>query len=158
LRDPRTTSAPRRAYAIIAAALLTVSLAAWLLAQPLHQLREDNPGFWTSLPESVALAVFVVCLDGLMFSLIPLRFMDGARIWAWSRLVWFALFLPTAFFFAQVLFNDSDAYLDLFSRSRSIATVTVLSGYMLLTFGTWAYFRWRAERAEQHPPEPSAAG
>lgn len=147
-----------RARAIVAAAMLGVSVTAWLLATPLHALNEHSPSLWTALPEATALAVFVVCLEGLLFNLIPLEFMDGWAIWKHSRLAWLALFIPSAFLFAQILFNHEDSYLDLIARTKSVTSILILFGYVAATFGTWAYFRRRSTAGSPSPAIVSAGG
>lgn len=138
-----------RAYLWIGSALLGVALAAWFAAWGVHELMSGQHGFLAALPESIAVSIFVVCLEGLLFSLIPLDFMDGHRIWRWNKLAWFGLFMPTAFLFAQVLFNDQDAYLDLVARSRSVTSMTILGLYVVVTFGTWAWLKRRATRQSE---------
>lgn len=153
--DPRKLG---RASGIASAVSLLIGISAWLGAVPLHALAQDHPGFWTRLGESVALSVFVVSVDGLMFSLIPLKFMDGAQVWQWSKRAWFLLFIPTAFLFVQVLFNDSESYTGLFARARSVSAIAVLACYGIVTFGTWAYFRRISEREPESAQLEAAAG
>ncbi len=159
LNDKEFTREERgRSLALIAAVMLAVSVAAWLAAVPLHTLYRDNPSVWTALPEATAVSIFVVCLEGLLFSLIPLEFVDGWRIWKWSPWVWLALFIPSAFLFTQILFNGEEAYLDLVASQKSITGAGVLVAYIGFTFGTWAYFRWRADRKDQMTPPDAEAG
>lgn len=141
-----------RAWALMAAIMLAISVGAWFLAMPLQVLSESSDSAWAALPESIALSIFVVCLQGLMFSLIPLEFMDGWRIWKWSRLAWVALFVPTAFIFMQVMFNDSEAYMGLLTSTKSFIGIAVLILYIGITFGTWAYLKQRAERQQRPAP------
>ncbi len=135
-----------RSWALIAAFMLAISVLAWIAAIPLHELYKASPNVWTGLPEAVAISVFVVCLEGLLFSLIPLEFMDGWRIWKYSPVAWVALFVPSTFLFIQILFNDDEAYLDLVSSQKSITGLIILVGYLGVTFGTWAFFRWRIDK------------
>ena len=134
-----------KALGIVSAVMLGVSVAAWVATIPLHALYESSPSLWTALPEAMAISIFVVCLEGLLFSLIPLEFVDGWRIWKWSPFAWIALFVPSVFLFVQILFNDEEAYLDLIASQKSLVGFGVLIGYVAMTFGTWAIFRWRAE-------------
>ena len=104
------------------------------------------------------MSIFVICLEGLLFSLIPLEFMDGFRIWKWNKLAWLGLFMPAAFLFAQVLFNeDGDPYLSLIQSTRSVSALVVLGIYIVISFSTWAYFRWRFEDQEAAPEPPAGA-
>ena len=130
--------------------LLLVALLAWILAIPLHDVYVAHPSFWTAIPTSVALLVFIVSVEGLLFSLILLEFMDGSRTWRWSKPVWCALFIPAALLFLQVLFNEGDAYMDLIGSSKSVIGMSVLTVYMFACFGTWAYFRRRTVRQLEH--------
>jgi len=157
LGDQTTNVAERgKAYGAVALALLVLGLSAWLLAVPLHTLHVSYPNFWTALPLSIALLVFIVSVEGLLFSLIPLEFMDGSRIWKWSKPVWFALFIPATLLFLQVLFNDSDAYGDLVGNSKSAIGLVVILIYMFACFGTWAYFRRRSALLKMLPADTGA--
>ncbi len=138
-----------RASAYIAATIFAVSVGSWLLAIPLHRLYESSPSVWTAIPEATAVSIFVVCLEGLLFSLMPLQFMDGWRIWKWSPLAWFALFVPTAFMFAQILFNAEQSYFDFISSHRSVGGMAIIAFYLAATWGTWAYLRRRAEKDDE---------
>jgi hypothetical protein len=145
------------ASARIAASTLGISIAAWLLAIPLHHLYDASPNLWTALPEATATSIFIVCLEGLLFSLMPLQFMDGWRIWKWNRLAWLALFVPTMLMFMQVLFNAEASYFDFVTSHRSISGIAVIVAYLAATWGTWAYLKWRAEKGEEESNlEPAA--
>jgi len=157
LGDQTTNVAARgKAYGAVALGLLVLGLTAWVLAVPLQDLHEAHPNFWTAMLLSIALLVFIVSIEGLLFSLIPLEFMDGSRIWRWSRLVWFALFIPATLLFLQVLYNDGEAYGDLVGNSKSAVGLAVLLIYMFACFGTWAYFRRRSAQSGAAPSEAGA--
>ena len=154
--QPTDVAMRGKAYGAVALGLLIVGVVAWLAAIPLHDLYLDHPSFWTALPTSISLLVFIVAIEGLLFSLIPLEFMDGSRIWRWSKLAWLGLFVPAALLFLQILFNDGDAYMDLIGSSRSAIGVLVLLIYMVACFGTWAYFKRRTSQ-QSTELEPGAA-
>lgn len=146
-----------KAMATMAAILLGISVAAWILAVPLHDLYTSKPNIWTAIPAATAVSTFIICLEGLFFSMIPLRFMDGWRIWKWSKLVWIALFVPTAALFVQVLYNHQDEYLDFLKSHRSFGGIAIIVIYLLATWGTWGYFRYREEAKERREAEEEAA-
>jgi hypothetical protein len=135
-----------KAMARVAAIMLGVSMSAWLVAIPLHTLYRSSPSLWTAIPNATAVSIFVVCLEGLLFNLMPLEFMDGWRIWKWNKLAWLGLFVPTAFLFTQVLFNAEKSYFDFISSHRSIGGMAIIALYLAATWGTWMYLRIRAER------------
>jgi hypothetical protein len=148
-----------KACARVAIIFLGISVAAWVAAIPLHDLYRDSPNLWTALPDAIAVSVFVVCLEGLLFSLVPLHFLDGWHIWRWNKLAWLGLFVPTAFLFAQILFNAEQSYFDFISSHRSIGGMIVIAAYLAATWGTWMYLKIREEsREEKHAKASPEAG
>jgi len=126
-------------------ALLALSIIAWLLVIPLREVTEGTDAGWAALPVGAAVAVFVGGLEGLFFSMIPLSFMDGAKIAQWNRLLWFLMFAAAAFLFWHVLLNQEGAYLHALPERKVIAALSLLAFYSIVTVGTWAYFRQRVK-------------
>ena len=126
-----------------AIALLAVSLIAWLLVIPLREVTQGSDAWWVALPEGAAVAVFVVGLEGLFFNMIPLSFMDGAKIAEWNRLLWFLMFGAAGFLFCWVLLNQEDAYAGALAEKRVVMALSLLAFYSIVTLATWAYFRGR---------------
>jgi hypothetical protein len=135
---------PRRSALLVLAgvgALLTASLAAWGLAVPVGRLAEGGlPG--VSALYGVLVAIFVAGLEGLLFTLVPLSFMDGSKVMAWSRAVWTMAFGLAAWLFFHVLINPGSAYLEALSSKKVLLMLGTLAGYGSLTVGTWLFFRW----------------
>jgi hypothetical protein len=77
--------------------------------------------------------------------MIPLSFMDGAKIAQWNRLLWFLMFAAAAFLFWHVLLNQEGAYLHVLPQRKVIAALSLLAFYSIVTVGTWAYFRRRVK-------------
>ncbi|MFN8586000.1 MAG: FGLLP motif-containing membrane protein [Dehalococcoidia bacterium] len=91
--------------------ILAVSMGSLLLVGPFQSLSTDHPEvWWAVIPETVAVTLFVGGIEGLLFSLLPLKFMEGRRVWDWSRPVWFVLALGVSFLFFHVVLNRTDAY------------------------------------------------
>lgn len=157
-----TVEARGKAMATMAAVLLAISVSAWLLAMPLLDLYHSSPSIWTAIPEATAVSTFIICLEGLFFSMIPLRFMDGWRIWLWSKWVWLALFVPTTLLFVQVLYNHQDEYMEFLGSHRSVWGIAIVVLYLLATWGTWGYLRYKEEAREhaesQHEPPAATPG
>jgi hypothetical protein len=59
--------------------LLAVSLLALALISPLRSLAEGHSGAWATLPETIAVAVFVGGAESVLLALIPLTFTDGQK-------------------------------------------------------------------------------
>ena len=133
-------------------ALLAASLAAWGLAVPVGRLAEGGlPG--ASILYGVLVAIFVTGLEGLLFTLVPLTFMDGSKVMAWSRAVWGVAFGLAAWLFFHVLINPGSAYLEAFTSKKVLLMLGTLAAYGSLTVGTWLFFQWYARR--RAPANPS---
>ncbi len=139
---------PRRWALLVlagAGALLAASLAAWGLAVPVSRLAEGGlPG--ASVLYGVLVAIFVAGLEGLLFTLVPLTFMDGSKVMAWSRAVWGVAFGLAAWLFFHVLINPGSAYLEALTSKKVVLMLGTLAAYGFLTVATWLFFRWYAGR------------
>ena len=67
--------------------LLVLSLAALIALEPLRSLAGDSPEWYGVIPETVAVTVFVAGIEGLLFNLLPLTFMEGRKVWECSTAV-----------------------------------------------------------------------
>jgi hypothetical protein len=129
-----------------ALALLVLAIGAWFARVPF----EPEPGVPASgaslVINSGLVGIFVVAVEGLVFGLVPLSFLPGRKILAWSRWRWLLLWGAGLVLFAHVLVypvtvaqpNPDPA---------SLATTLVSVGiYGSLAVAFWGFFRWRARR------------
>jgi hypothetical protein len=135
---------------IPAIGLLAISVVAWLVLQPLRASVDLGAPAW-ALIDSILAMVTLAGLEGLFFTLIPLRFMDGAVIMQWSRLAWALVFGTVTFLWWQLLLNRDRAYAATFEQTNVQVVVVLLVAFMVTTGGLWSYFRFRT------PPEELAA-
>ena len=146
---PRTAMSKREEGMIILVplvGLMLVSVVAFLLIDPLRQYSQDNPGVWATLPETIAIALFVGGAESAILTLLPITFNDGQKIWAWNKLLWFALALPATFAFFHVIVNDED-YGELVNDTSAMTLTVICLVVLAITTVTWLYFRIR------HKPE-----
>jgi hypothetical protein len=137
------------------AALAAASLVAWGLAVPVASLAQGGlPG--ASVLYGILVTIFVAGLEGLLFGLVPLTFMDGSKLMAWSRVVWGVTFALAAWLFFHVLINPGSAYLEALSSKKVLLMVGTLALYACLTLGTWLSFRWYARAKGPEPGKPTA--
>ncbi len=133
---------------IAAALLLAFSFVAWLLSAPLEGLTEGKEGWWVAwvdLPHAVTVTIFVMGMEGVFFSMIPLRFTDGSKVAEWNKFFWLLLFGVSGFLFCWVLLNPGSAYVKAVQSSRVVTALCLLAFYSAVTLGTWAFFRWRTQ-------------
>src|ERR1700694_4064503 len=142
-----------RLAAISYAVLLVLSLLIWLLWIPVKPAAaaalRDAPTAPTTvflLTVGAAMATFFVAgVSSMLFSLLPMRFLDGEKLVSWHRLPWLVLFSLGMFLYVHVVLASSA---NAPHQGRTYATAIGL----FLFFGVsstvfWAYFRFRPERA-----------
>jgi hypothetical protein len=123
-----------------AIALLVVSLGAWLLLPLLRGVTDANDAWWAYLPSEVAAILFAGGIEGLLFTMIPLQFTDGAKIWGWRRLVWLPLFSVPAFLFCWAILNPEAKELGALADGHIIAAMAMIGLYALAAIATWGFF------------------
>ncbi|MEJ1230083.1 MAG: hypothetical protein WDM88_04810 [Galbitalea sp.] len=69
-------------------ATATLGLGAWVGYSVLAPVAEAHPSFWSLLWSEALSATTVEALATLAVALLPLRFLEGSRIFAWKRWVW----------------------------------------------------------------------
>jgi hypothetical protein len=94
--------------------------------------------------ESMLAVLFVGGVEGTMYSMIPLTFMDGRAVLEWRRSAWVLAAGAATFIFWQLIVNPDLAYLDAFRESAVQLVFGIAVGFALVTAATWAYFRWWA--------------
>ena len=142
-----------------AVALLAVALVAWFARIPF----EPTPGVPASgveLTINLALVgIFIVAVEGLVFGLIPLSFLPGQRIWAWSRWRWLVLWGAGLALFVHVLVFPVTVAQPNPDPTSLTATLVSVGIYGLIAVGFWLFFRWHNARPAPEAvaaPEPAA--
>jgi hypothetical protein len=112
-------------------ALFVFSLVALGLEEPLRTFSDESGEWYAVIPETVAVTIFVAGIEGLLFQLMPLTFMEGRTVWDWSKFAWILIALPVGFVFFHVVVNRSHAY-DAAIEDSSVQTLFALCGLFLL--------------------------
>jgi hypothetical protein len=128
-------------------ALLALCIGAWLLLGPFRDLAEENDGWLAAVPEATVAAVFVGGLEGFFFNMIPLRFMDGAKLWNWNKLLWLVMTGGVTFLFWHVLINKEDSYFSALQKTEVATGVVILGICIALSAGLWLFFYLRSRNA-----------
>jgi hypothetical protein len=128
--------------------LLALSLVAWVTLGAIR-----IPGVQDTVAGTIALsllaAIGVAGIEGIVFSLMPLRFLPGEAVFRWHRLRWYVLYGVGLFSFLAILLNPANGYVP-----AAGATPFPLALGLFIAFGAasilfWGYFRFR--------PKPRAA-
>ena len=131
--------------------LLGTAMTAWLL---LGWVRGDGGGGgWANqLAQALLAGIFVGGIEGVMYNLVPIAFLDGRAIFEWKKPAWIAMFGVSTFLFWQLLINPDGSYFDF--RETGVTLVLVVAAvYALVTAATWSYFRWRNADTGDHEAE-----
>jgi hypothetical protein len=126
--------------------LFVVSLVALALITPLREWSAGRDDVWATVPETIAVAVFVGGGQSVLLTLLPMRFNDGSKVWEWSRLAWFALALPATFIFIHALINPNAGYADIAAETRPMVMLGICASILLASLVVWSYFRLRENR------------
>ena len=136
-----------RAHVWTAVWMLGISLAAWLALPVVDRNFSAQPLLDVLLSTALA-TIFVAGLEGLLFELVPLRFLRGEVVFAWRKSVWAILFLIAAFLFVWIMLQPQVGYLGSTRTSPLIPAIILFCTFGLFSVAFWAYFRFRPEREE----------
>ena len=131
--------------------MLALGLVAWALSTPVVHALGAHPPLGLRVLDSVMAAVVVAGIEGAAFGLIPIRFLVGEKVMAWSRTGWTAIFGVSVFVFVSIVLNPRGNYVGTASVGPVWATVALLVSFTAATTGLWAYFRWRPEPPASEP-------
>jgi hypothetical protein len=145
-----------KASAFAAVAGLAASIVAWLVWIPIRDSAADpDPNIIVLVLDAFLAAMFVAGLQALVFGFVPIRFLPGAKVWAWSKKIWALLFAIGCFGFLHTLVNASDEE----GYEGNLGTmIGLFVAFGLASGAFWAYFRYRkpkpdtTEPGEEHAP------
>jgi hypothetical protein len=123
--------------------MLVMSLVALLLVAPLRTLSNDSSAWYAVIPETVAVTLFVGGIEGLLFNLLPLEFMEGRAVWRWSRPAWLLLTVTVVFVFFHVVVNRTDSYTSVAEETGVRALFAIAVVCVLLASAFWVVCRYR---------------
>ncbi len=138
-----------RALALVTIGLIAFFvLAGWslsagvvhLLGQPIDTRIAETVAPLASGVQNVSLILFMIGLETLFFTMLPVPTAEGNAVFKWNKWIWAAMFVPVAFLFSHTLLNPQSGFLDSFlvSNVRFLwATLLIVSG---ITGGMWFYF------------------
>lgn len=129
-----------------AAWTLAVALVAWIGLDTLRANDGALGSFSMLLVETALAAAVVGGLEAVAFGLLPMRFLAGASVYAWSRPVWALLFGISAFAFVHLLIGPHAGYLSSLSPAALWAAMGAFAAFGAFSVLFWGYFRFRPTR------------
>jgi hypothetical protein len=131
--------------------LMGMGVVAYLLAGPFRTLAEDTDFWLASVPEGLAVGLFIAALQGLFFEMIPIEFMDGHKLFRWNKLAWLGMASVTAFLFWHVFINGGAAADEAVQAGDTVAALILLGVCVGLTVLVYSFFWVRRRTAGPEP-------
>lgn len=142
--DPRQKG---RAVTISVLALTAAFAVAWVAMIPLREFAQDNDNFVSVILEASATLIVVGALETLVFSMVPIEFTDGIKVWRYNKIIWFVLAVLLIFLFWHVLLVQDKAGFDAFGSQGMTAAIIAVALCVGITGAVWGYFYWQKQQA-----------
>lgn len=136
-------------------ALLGLVILSWFLISPFRDLAADHSSWWAALPEAVAVGIFVGGLEGTFFQMIPIRYLDGHKLWVWNKVAWVLVAGITAFLFWDVLLRKQSSQMSTITHGTPAAALIAMAICFFVSVGFYAFFRLRGP--DELAPEAAEA-
>lgn len=141
------------------AAMLVTAVLAWLVwAAVQRPASGSSPGPVLVVAETALAAVTVIGIESAVMNLLPMRFMAGSKVAAWSRAVWAGLFGLSLFAFIEILLRPGSGYVSRSSTASAVAVAVVFGSFALASVVFWSYFRFRRPRPDGGNVEGTGGG
>ena len=134
-----------KAEAWAAGTSLGAAFVAWVLLAFIRGGAAGGDPVTNALLQSATVTVVVAGIENAVFAMLPMRFLPGAAVYKWNRIVWIALLGLGIFAFAHVLLNPAAeaGYLSDTTRTPFVTLIALLVLFALVSVAFWAYFRFR---------------
>ena len=122
--------------------MIAIALVAWLTLGAVR-----IPGVEDTIPGVIAEAAFaalvVAGVEGVVFALMPLRFLPGELVFKFQRVRWVALYALGLAGFVFILLNPANGYLPADNTVSFVIAVALFVGFGIASIVFWGYFRFR---------------
>jgi hypothetical protein len=141
-----------RAVLIGAALVFALGLLAWLGWEPIRiKAAGAHPAEWVLILDSILSLTVILSLQAIVFGLMPLKFLPGAKLRQWSLRAWIALYGTAAFFFVHLLLLNTEPVTNAQHLHAVATTIALFIVFAIFSTAFWAYFRYRPENVDQEP-------
>lgn len=125
---------------------LAISVGAFFLRVPVSAAAAEGGRsiWWIGLEICLAL-IFLWGIEGLAVGMLPMKFLDGRKVFKWSRTAWAVLFFLGIFATVHVLLRPGSGYVGS-SDGVSVSVLALLAFFGIGSILFWAYFRFRPPR------------
>jgi hypothetical protein len=104
---------------------------------------------WAALPEGIAIGLFLAGVEGIFLQMIPLRFMDGHKVFTWNKAAWLFVAVVSGFLFWHAMMNEEKSSLDALGQTSTVTLVSLMGTALLIAAATHLFFRIRNGRTPE---------
>jgi len=137
----RALQATDHARSLLAAAwwMLGIAAVCWLM---LGAMRGPGVGETVAgqIAVSVMVAVTVAGVEGVVFGLVPLRFLPGEPIFRWSKVRWGVPYAIGLFAFVWIILNPANGFATALDQAGFVTALWLFIGFGLVSVLFWAWF------------------
>ncbi|HEX3679352.1 MAG TPA: Ig-like domain-containing protein [Galbitalea sp.] len=126
-----------------------LGLGSWLAYSAIAPIAQAHPSFWNLLWSEVLSAMTIELLATLVISLLPLRFLDGAAIFAWKKWAWAVAYFGAVLILIFVIAPISDNWGP--ESAPLLGWGVFFVAFALVAVGIWALFRLRSGQGPRAP-------
>jgi hypothetical protein len=135
--------------------LTVVCILAFLLRTPVSEAMAGHESFGWVLLDMILAAIFVIGLEGLVFALLPLMFVDGERLAKWKKWAWLAVFTIVVFLYYYIIINKDGGLVDAIGDMKVQMMFVITGVFFVLSVVVWLFFGlWHKMRTgKEHEAE-----
>ena len=86
-------------------------------------------------------------IEATVIGLLPIRFLDGHKLFTWNRVLWGVLFVVGAFGMIHLLLRPGGGYFNHSGNTPMFTVIVLFVAFGVVSISFWAYFRYRKPRA-----------
>jgi hypothetical protein len=145
--DPVAEPEEGRSIMLAALTLLGISFAAWFAWIPVHDAASvAHPGVSSVFFDAVLATIWICGLQSIIFGLLPMRFLYGEKLAAWSWIRWFAVYGLTTFIFVHVLVHPSSGRYGGSPHASLLSMLVPFFAFTAFAVAFWGWFRLEDRR------------
>jgi hypothetical protein len=145
-----------QAVFLAAIALLATFGLAWAVMIPAREWAESDANPLAVILEASSTLIVVGAIESLAFTMVPIEFTHGIKVWRWSKVAWFGIAIVAAFLFWHVLLFQDNAGFKSVEHGKTAGAFIALGVCVGLTAGAWGFFKYRKSQAEKRAILPGA--
>jgi hypothetical protein len=140
-----------KGLALASMVVLLVSVAAWFVWIPVKQGVDatSSPSFIMVVLDTLLATVWVAGIQSIIFAFIPLKFMDGEKVVAWSKPGWLAIYVFSMFIFVHTVLHPTSVRFGNSDQAAILSLLILLITFSVVAVTVWTFFYVRQRRARQ---------